>query len=63
MAACAQDSADSDFWFWAKIVFGVTGIVIILKFLNDWLGGRGGSGGSGAGCSGSGCGSGCCGSG
>ena len=67
LAACTQDSADSDFWFWAKIVFGVTGIVIILKFLNDWLGGsgggRGGGGGSGAGCSGSGCGSGCCGSG
>ncbi|WP_455200006.1 glycine-rich domain-containing protein [Kaarinaea lacus] len=67
LVACTQESADYDFWFWAKVIFGVTGIVIILKYLNDWLGGsgggRGGGGGTGAGCSGSGCGSGCCGSG
>lgn len=63
LVACAPESADSDFWFWAKTIFGVVGVLIILKYLNDWLGGsgggRGGSGGSGAGCSAGGCGSGC----
>ncbi|WP_455207423.1 glycine-rich domain-containing protein [Kaarinaea lacus] len=65
VAACTEGAGDTDLWFWIKTAIGVFGFIIIVRFLNNVLGGSGGGkgsrgGGDGAGCS-SGCGSGCCG--
>ena len=64
ITACTPAEGENPFWFWVKVVIGVVGIFLIIRWLNNTLGGsrsRGGDGGSGCG---SGCSSGgCCGGG
>ena len=61
ITACTPNIDEMDFWTWVKVAFGAWGVYIIIKLINDKLGGtRGGRGGRGSGGNnGMGCSSGC----